>query len=529
MIDSKRLTLGMKQDIRLVGLSTCEAVLSSIVEKLEKQEVLTEDEREFLSTFEEKCYPVVGGSLSSSVVLYDKKLKPVYKRLATLCLKNSDDINYSDIVFLIHYFSSDMCKEYNLNKISVAVTDHPTFRKEPAAAALHEKYSDGTNIVFNPRCVKEYAEKKKLFNLISDVFHELEHEVQGVKIFDEKLTDAQALLWAKEHIFRIAVEDYYWQNYYNLFYERDAYDYMDKRAQKVFEEYAGIKKDISNKYEYNLNIKQKNIKDGKEVQAIDLLDAVTNSIVKRDPSKLDKFKVLKNIYDDKGNKKLFIQIKRELELKENQEIMDNPSLKEEIHRRYTKLIKDVSETDYDLLLQRLFLEVDELDKDSFVYTNRLITIEQIFNKSYVSYDQIINKFNRRKEELFKLIKEDKHNKEYLQELKDVIYLFDCMVKYNKKFRDKYDEKLEESRKKLQIENMVNRNISNKKFVYSNGELIMKHMSPMELDNSYDELKKKLQDLDLDPETLKLYIEYLDRLYGKYKEDIKNPDPQNIRY
>ena len=246
-------------------------------------------------------------------------------------MSNIENNSYESVIYLQYYFLIDMCKEYNI-KPRIYIGDSEYFKRYPDARAYHtseiivgvdDQKRYVPKICYNPEYMKNNINLKGIIELLNDSFHELEHEVQAMQMKNEKLDNPQALLWAKEFLVRKVVgRVFYDTNYWNVFHERDARDYAFKRIDKVVKEYIdpmkrAVKKEDAS-YDPNMVFDNVEIKENKSTtdssdkgkieykkeSAIDLLDAVSTEYIKAYPYLINDYPVLKNIYTEKGQKKL---------------------------------------------------------------------------------------------------------------------------------------------------------------------------------------------------------------------------------
>lgn len=224
-----------------VNEKDAELVLEEIFDKVEKNIALEEQEEKFLNQYFLNYYRYnVGGDLYP-YPKYEKKLKPLYKRIADYYTIHQDKNTYESAVFLQYYYLVEMSRDYEI-KPFIGIGDEEFFKKRPNACAYHTReqisqYISRPKIIYNPEYINRCVKTKQIIYLIRTGFHELEHEVQNMEIQKVKVENPQAIIWAKEDLARTVVGDiFYDKNYKQYFLERDARYYAQKRIEKILQD-----------------------------------------------------------------------------------------------------------------------------------------------------------------------------------------------------------------------------------------------------------------------------------------------------
>lgn len=435
-----------------------ETLYEEVSTKMLSGEALSDEEKKFIDDFLGVYYPkAIGGDLYP-YPRYDEKLKPMYKKTAEFYLKNINKNTKGSAIFLQYYYLTEMAKEFKMTPIIQIGDNSDYFEKNPDTKAYHMgEYIPGINkvvpkIVYNPKAVeKALGRPDMVLDLIWYGFHEFEHEVQLLKLKQEKDIDPQALLWAKEHIARsLYGEDYYRINYSNIFYERDAFNYSSERLLSILNS-LGLTSTYFKEYlkKFDLSITQKDTKTKEKVLAIDLLDMIANEGMTKYPAILKKMPVLKVIYDEKGNKKTLPQIEGELNLEKADEIKKDPSQEESINKKYSSLLAGICETDNDLEFQYLcqvaadYYSSNETEK----FEETITKIKDLLLKRDLSYEEFSEKVKQRqsvieREEYLLLHGENGFDTERFntldKELKALKRLYDSAMEYNPKFKEAHN-------------------------------------------------------------------------------------------
>lgn len=516
-----------------IDKKAAEETFEEVANKFLSNESLSTLELDYFYTFLGKYYPTnIGGELYPYPT-YDEKLKPIYKNVADYFTKHLSENNVETITFLQYYYLTQMSKDHNITPI--IRVDKKYFDEFPKADAMHfSEYIAGINrnipvIAYNPEFIhKAYENPSLIPSVIESGFHELEHEVQQLQISSEKLTNPQALIWAKEHIVRkyILGEEYYKLNYLDIFHERDARRESYDRVKALGLQIAHPR--ISN---YDLGIKHKENKDLDDVIAIDLLDILVTKYIETNPKILERYPVLKNIYDSEGIKKTLPQIEAEMEEQCERKIKDNPEKELEIREEYSSLIPRICETDNDLQFQYLCKKAAEFysdnNMDSFNETVKQIT--DLLNKRELSYEQYIKKLEDRirvlNKEAYKLLHPsnpaDRCNYEkYLKvskELKSTKFLLECIIEYNPEFKKKHNESVMKTTIKRELSKKLKHGVLEdyKGFVTDKGYIIYERKTDQEMFEDYRKAISELVDVATSRDELESDIKDLGIIYGDY--------------
>lgn len=521
----------------IIGLKNedIESELEIIITKLENKEAISDKEKNFLTKYMKNYYP-------KKVDLYpypqyDKYLKQVHKRLAKYYMSNINENNGASVTYLQFYFLTDMCKDFNIKpQIYIGNPyDKDCFKNDSDAKALHfNVYIKGIEksvpvICYNPMSIEQATEKGDILSLINYGFHELRHEVQKMQIMDEKLYDAQALLWAKEHVLRSVVGDvFYEENYKDIFHERDARDYALERTKAVLSEYGSsrqkyqVNKFIWTEAPYDLNVSFIDVELGDKKKAIDLLDIVASKYIKTYPNYLEKFSVLKNIYSENGDKKTLIQIEYELNEKKKEEIKKNPGKKKEISKKYAKLEDDIIQTDSDLLIQALCQEaaiLKDISKEEFL--QKVEKINEVAKRINYSYEETMYRINNR----INLLSKEKKFKE----LEEMESLKKSMIEYIDSFKNEFNIKRIQDDNIRKIQGVIGESISRYDYVLdNNGGLIQKSKSLKELKKDFSINSEKVKVNSSSQEEYSKNIATLRAIYSIFERDLTSEPFYEVR-
>ena len=511
-----------------------EKSFEDIATRFLNNETISASELEYFNTFLGKYYPDnVGGPLYP-YPKYDEKLKPIYKDVADFYTKNLNRNTPESVTFLQYFYLTQMSKEYGITPNIIIDEDY--FKNRPNSRAYHtEKYISGIRksipyVAYNPKFIKAAAEDTlSIPDLLATGFHELEHEIQQLNINNEELTNAQSIIWAKEHIVRTFIgDDYYKLNYKDMFIERDARKISTQRVANIYKR-LGLNVNINDDNEYKLNIMHKKDNDSNDTLAVDLLDILASKVISEKPSLLEKYPVLKNIYDSRGNKKTLSEIQTELFDKCTIEIEKDPSREEELWNKYNDLISKICETDNDLQFQFLcqvaanYYSLNNMDS----FNNTVSKINELINKRELSYYEYINKLQSRINELTNikqnlLSSRDSYNRadyvKCIEEIKSTKYLLDAILEYNPKFKEKHNEIVMKRNIKIALTKKLKRNALDEYRGYiSERGIEYEKKTKEDLYDDYRNNIKKLvdnatsqQELDNDIKNLGLiYSDYID--------------------
>ena len=521
-------------------IKTC---FSKIVDKITSNQKLDEQEEIFFDLYID-YYKWAGVKGKNKVLTED------HERLTQFFMRNPEIMNETAGKFVMVFFYHQMVFDYRI------YSDLKFYSEESRTAGFHHLGSANFSVInVNINDIDNDIKNNGMLNVINTVFHELEHARQKMQVLDEDLVDPQAILWAKEYLaWRVIGNMFYMEksgdeiNYQDNFLERDARDYAKKRVLDVKEKYCDANKNYNiasfrlKNAKYDTSVKHIDKENNKEVLAIDLLDAIACEYIKAYPKELlegmrerltipeelrNGFPVLKNIFDEKGNKKNIVQIQYEQEKRRQEKITKNPEKEEEINKLYSTMVAKIAKTDNDLLIQFLCMEADKCkaDKDDIGLSSKITQINKIMKDRDILLDEYIENINKRIKELEKESKDTKaaNHKEIFNELLNTRSLLSCLVKYNKKFRQQHNEKLIEERYIKEISQQTGVNISDKNmFIGStdselDGSVLVEDKSLDDLKMDYREAKKKLEQADLSPEAYKEYKQFMDRKFSDYME------------
>lgn len=508
-----------------------EELFKEFASKLISGENISDDEQKFINTFMKDYYPkFIGGSLYP-YPNYDAKLKPIYKELSDYYIKNRDKIDYNSGIFLLFYHLTDMAKEYKI-KPTVNVLGAEKFK--PGTLAHHTYNIDGfgrliTQLDFNVDAVKSSITNGKIENLINYGLHELEHEVQHIKVNDQNLTDPQALLWGKELLVREVDESYYDDYYKNTFMERDARDVAKNKTIKIFEENGEtveLTPFLCENAKYDPNIKFSSKKLG-SIVAIDLLESITTKEIKEHPEKLEEFPVLKNIYNPNGDKKTFIQIKTEIFKKMNDEIKEHPSMDIHIRAKYFKLLNGIIETDNNLKLQKYAddIAIAKRNGNKNEVQEGQSNIETLMKERTFSYMEFTSNYKKRMAEL-----SNKANKQGIKvdekiaifkELQQTGQLLRTMLEYNTVFAEKHKEEIEYTHSIDNIRRLLNTTPSAYNYIASEKEIRAVPKTEEELTADFENNCNIIRERAKSQEEADRNIQFLQEYYTKLRNELKN--------
>lgn len=291
--------------------------------------------------------------------------------------------------------------------------------KDVTENASHEVIKGKHHITISERLINNYKKeyhKKDLAKIIAIVYHEAQHAYQYEQYYNSDLINYKILLWSKEELARNSLGDkYYRENYHSYIYESDANYVGWKNAQLYFNETL---KDYSldEYFKDNMNIykakrKKPYHKDIKniagqgvvEYEAASLLNVITALCVKKDPSLLKIFPILRVEYNNDGSIKTAVEkikdkelLTRKLEeeyMFDQHNFLNNLITKEEIEEKKVSFESNKFDINrmYDFILTRfvdnhidaLLLEVDSLINLEGDFTNVLVNIiRAVFSNFY---------------------------------------------------------------------------------------------------------------------------------------------------
>ena len=533
LVEIARTTYGSnKKDIQ----KYFDEVVDKVVNNIQLEEV----DKEFLKAYLQNYYFHMDGGKWFIVNPWNR-LTESHKKLAKYLVSNNELLDMDYTRYLIFYFCSMMSEDYNIRPYIEFESEEFNDPNGPAFndLAYHTVNDYGMPVIaFNPRFINMIIKEHEVKSLINACFHELEHEVQNIRIKSPTLIDAQSLIWAKEKIMHRYVDNYYKLNYMDVFYERDARYYAANRTEEVLREYGNPNKKY---YSWLDNIKpspfSRNVKhirpgDNKEELAVDLLDMMASDMIKKYPGLLKKHSVLYAIYNQDGTKKNIIQINNELDIQKQNEIAKNPDKASEISEKYKKLLQDIAKSDHDLLMQYYCVEADDYAKDNNqvalkIRITRINDITKIVNESYEEFEARI----KHRIKVLGLVKPgDPRFTKAAEEKHACAELLANMLKYNQEFKRKHDEIELNKKYKREIERIVKKELTDKYGVFGSGEyagsIILYDKSNNEIINEYYEFKKKIMEAELDSDTRDNYLEYLTNLY--LRQYIKSTYSKNER-
>lgn len=257
--------------------------------------------------------------------------------------------------------------------------------------------------------------------------------------------------------------------------------------------------------------------------AIDLLESIsTNYMKKYSQTLLRNFPVLRTIYDDKGNKKVFSQVKMELEERKKEEINKSPDQEQKIKQKYNIMLYEICRTDNDLKMQYMCMDAALLEEenDEQALKTRMRQIAKLSSSRNVSYESFINRINSRLNKLdFEINSNHNYNSEEREKLvnakKATIELKQCVLKYNTEFNEKYTKENIKKKIKQDLERKLERKIEFYKWIAgTEGYAVAQEKTKEELDEQY---KEHVRILTTKTTTREEFDKYLDQLVTAYDD------------
>ena len=498
----------------------------SLINKLQKNIKLTEKEKKFFDDYQMYYYPkYIGNNLLYTKI--EKKVLSPYKKLFQYYLKNFNNVNKASVYFMIYFLCSEMMDDLKINVNLSIVYDDKNFKDNNNLISYFKPNKKGNNnIYFNGNVIEsKLSNYNEFLYFIICCYHELEHEVQEVLMNDEKIENAQALIWAKEKIsLNYIRRNYYNENYHNVFFEKDAINYSILRMSKWFEDSSVFNNIKSQKYlEYDLNLKYNDPRNNNQVIAVDLMDIVAGEVISKKSELINKYPILKNIYNFDGSKKLYSEIESSLRKRMKNEILKYPKHTSEIIRKYNKLASEISKTDNELYIQKLCLDAYECEKEHKDKSlNQILNLlNKKTNERKIVFDDLMNRIDNRLNFLSKFVCNDA----VLTEINRTKLLQECLLKYNQEFKQKYKELEEDNNIKVIIEKITKHSLDKYKLdTFSNKNKIVL-MSKEELNKEEQEILSELEKSDLTKEDLKLYLEYVKNKYELFKSELEEDKPK----
>ena len=494
----------------LINVQLAEKKFEEVANKFLNKETLSEIEKNYFYKFIGKYYPTkIGGELYP-YPKYDEKLKSIYEKVANYFILHLNENTEETIKFLQYFYVAQMSKEYNIkSRICIGGSG---FDKVPEAEAYHrsEQLRSGevvSNIFYNPLSIKKACNNPNYIpQLIVNGFHELEHGIQEIAVSNEQITNAQALIWAKEHIVRknILGEQYYKVNYYDIFYEKDACDVSNKRMVDIYKQ-LGVNVNLSSNYCYDVKTTHRENAESNPVIAVDLLDNLVSKYLIDNPKVLNDFPILKNIYDSNGKKKILTQIQSSLNEQCKEKIKLHPENELEINKENEKLILDICKTDNDLYFQYLcqlaasYYSNNDMDK----FNETVSQINDLLKKRELSYTNYIKKLNdnigRLERDIENILHgsfsiDDTYNyKNKKNELSATKSLLNSIIEYNPMFKEKHNEVVMKKNIKIELGKKLKHQVIDeyKMFATSTGDVIREEKSEEEL---YEDFRREISEL-----------------------------------
>lgn len=499
----------------------------SLIEKDMTGTPLTDEEKDFMEEYFKYTYPYHIGGDVRYIKDFSEKLKPVYENYVSYIIKNKRyKHDYHQAIFIAMYTNAYSCSKNGLNTtihIEEAQNDEIFKKNEQEtgsiytqAAAYHVRDTNqNCYVVINESSLRG-EHKSHADSIMQNAFHELRHETQEVLIHKEELIDPQALIWAKEYIARIAAGlQYYDDNYHEHFIERDARHTEYSSTSQYLKEHGLMKQGEEINYVNNigrnafkLDIVHKDI-DGKEYNAVDLLDSIASEHIKNYPEVLNTFPVLKYVYNLDGTKKSIIEVMEYLKNEKEEKIKANPNNRFNIEQEYQKKLEGISKTDNDLNVQYLCIKASRAEKRYEVEPKEeakkrldqtienVIHATEIRGSKYTVLEERLNKKISRLRVKIATSKSMEERNKYKKELERHEELIENVLKYNAIFKK---QKLEQERRedrREEIEEVVHHNVTNMNYFAGpkggDGAVHVEYKTQKELDTDLEQLMEELNE------------------------------------